>query len=136
MATKTSNSRPPIVIKEVEANGTTLSSIAETSKEAQAIENAGREAYFALRNKWSFYIFLFILAMIGFQCALTFCIVLGVGVINASNFSSYQPFLYLVVGENFLQIVGMGYIVANHLFPNKEYVNQPKPPSKPPKTNS
>ena len=37
--------------------------------------------------------------------------------LNLLNFRDYKEFLYAVIGENFLQVIGMGYVVIYFLFP-------------------
>ena len=72
----------------------------------------GEEEYYKLRNKWSWFIFIFIAFMLLFQLFVTLAI--GYGWVK---FDSYQTYLHLVIGQNFAQIVGMGIIVATFLFP-------------------
>jgi len=33
------------------------------------------------------------------------------------TFENNKAFLYIIASENFVQVLGMGYIVVNHLFP-------------------
>ncbi|MFZ6015620.1 MAG: hypothetical protein ACOYUZ_04695 [Patescibacteria group bacterium] len=75
----------------------------------------GFERYYKLRDRWSLYLVIFISVMIAFQILLTALI--GFGVIN---FLNYQYFLYVVIGENFAQIIAMGFIVVKFLFPNEQ----------------
>lgn len=77
-------------------------------------ERIGQKKYYELRDKWSIYICLFIGFMLIFQLLLT----IAVG--NkwfGFDFSGYKTFLYIVIGENFAQIIAMGIIVAKFLFP-------------------
>lgn len=74
----------------------------------------GEEEYYKLRSKWSWFIFSFVAFMLFFQLALVFAI--GFGWVD---FTKYQTFLHLVMGQNFAQIIGMGIIVAKFLFPNR-----------------
>lgn len=69
-----------------------------------------------LKREWSGYIYKFVWATLIFQIFLT----IAVGE-NFLSFEKYSYFLYAVIGENFFQVLGMGYIVANHLFPNNNY---------------
>jgi len=66
---------------------------------------------YKLRNSWSLYLVIFISIMIAFQVLVTALI--GFGVLN---FLNYQYFLYVVIGENFAQIIAMGFIVVKFLF--------------------
>lgn len=75
-------------------------------------ERRGREEYFNLRSEWSARLAWFLGVMILFQILLT--LVIGAGWLD---FASYETFLYLVVGENFVQIVGMCILVVQFLFP-------------------
>ena len=74
---------------------------------------SGIERYYGLRERWSLYLLIFISVMIGFQVILTALI--GAKVLN---FLDYQYFLYVVIGENFAQIIAMGFVVVKFLFPN------------------
>lgn len=73
---------------------------------------SGFERYYKLRDRWSLYLVIFISIMIAFQVLLTALI--GFKVLN---FLDYQYFLYVVIGENFAQIIAMGFIVVKFLFP-------------------
>ena len=84
---------------------------AEETARRIAIENKGREDYFALRKKWSFWIILWISILIGFNILLTACI--GFDLLN---FKDYKWFITTVTVETFIQIVGMGYIAVRYLF--------------------
>jgi hypothetical protein len=85
-------------------------------------ERDGRKRYFALRDKWSGYLFKLLVIMILFQVVLTFFIGLG-----WAEFKNYEKFLYLVIGENFLQITGMCIIVVRFLFPLSQNDLEKKP---------
>jgi hypothetical protein len=88
---------------------------AEQEIRERETEREGRKKYFALRDKWSKYLFVLLTIMISFQVILTFFIGFG-----WSIFAQYEKFLYLVIGENFLQITGMCIIVVRFLFPQNE----------------
>lgn len=76
-------------------------------------ERLGQEKYYALRDKWSWFIFIFISFMLLSQLYLA--MIIGFGI---ADFTQYKAFLHVIIAENFAQIVGMGYIVAKYLFPN------------------
>lgn len=78
----------------------------------RAAHVSGYERYYSLRDRWSLYLVIFISVMIAFQILLTALI--GFKVLN---FLDYQYFLYVVIGENFAQIIAMGFIVVKFLFP-------------------
>lgn len=78
-------------------------------------ERRGREEYFTLRREWSGRLAWFLGSMILFQILLT--LIIGAGWLD---FLEYETFLYLVVGENFVQIVGMCILVVQFLFPKSQ----------------
>jgi hypothetical protein len=78
----------------------------------RAAHVSGFERYYKLRDRWSLYLVIFMSVMIAFQVLLTALIGFG-----ALNFLNYQYFLYVVIGENFAQIIAMGFIVVKFLFP-------------------
>ena len=80
----------------------------------KTLERYGRAQYFELRNKWSWFLFSFLLVMILFQISLTMLI--GFGKVS---FKDYDNFLYIVIGENFGQIVAMSFIIVKFLFPSR-----------------
>jgi len=82
---------------------------------------SGFERYYRLRDRWSLYLVIFISVMIAFQVLLTALIGFG-----ALNFLNYQYFLYIVIGENFAQIIAMGFIVVKFLFPNQSEISNSK----------
>lgn len=86
---------------------------AQTLRERET-HRKGEEDYYGLRKKWSWFIFSFITFMLVFQLALT--IAVGFKVVD---FEKYPIFLHLIIGENFAQIIGMGFIVAKYLFPKQ-----------------
>jgi hypothetical protein len=88
---------------------------AEQEIRERETERTGRKKYFDLRDKWSRYLFVLLTIMIVFQVVLTFFIGLG-----WSQFKQYEKFLYMVIGENFLQITGMCVIVVRFLFPQSD----------------
>ena len=85
----------------------------ETLLRLQA-ERAAFNTYHDLRKQWAMVLKKLLYAMVGFEAALTFSVGLG-----WLHFPS-QVFLNLIVGQTFLQIVGMCYIVVKFLFPNEK----------------
>lgn len=86
----------------------------------------GASDFYDLRKYWSLTLSLFIGFMLFSQFVIT--ILLGCGLIDLEK---YNTFLIIVVSENFLQVVGMGYIVVRFLFngnisKNKETIDQKK----------
>ncbi len=78
----------------------------------ELIELDGRKQFFTLRSHWSICIIVWITIFILFHISITFF--LGFGLID---FKENQWFLPSLLIENFLQIIGMGYIVVNFLYP-------------------
>lgn len=91
----------------------TLPSVDTLTKEL--IENRGRHDYFGLRKNWSWFLMGAMAAMILFQMGLT--IAIGKGCLD---FEKYSVLISLVVGENFLQIIGMCIIVVKFLFKDNQ----------------
>ena len=79
----------------------------------ERVELDGRRRFFALRDKWSTCIILWISTFVLFHILLT--IAIGRGLLN---FQSYPWLIPLIVSENFLQIVGMGYVIVRFLYPD------------------
>lgn len=109
------------LVEKVDKDRVSLTNLKKRDSEAEQeirereTEREGRKKYFALRDKWSRYLFILLTIMISFQVILTFFIGFGWSV-----FAQYEKFLYLVIGENFLQITGMCIIVVRFLFPQSE----------------
>lgn len=90
-----------------------LYNIAEQKIREQETHRKGWEYFYCLRNNWSWYLMIVIFLMFSFQVVLAIFIGLGI-----FNFDKYKYLLYIVVGENFLQIVGMAVVVVKYLFHN------------------
>ena len=84
-------------------------SIVEARKELVELE--GRAKFFALRDRWSFWIIAWISVFILFHVTLT--ILVGLGKLN---FQNHEWLLPSIITENFLQIIGMGYIIVRFLY--------------------
>ena len=80
--------------------------------EGERVELDGRRAFFKLRRHWSVALMGWISVFIGFHIALTMGVELG-----WLDFLEYQWLIPLITVENFLQIVGMGYVVVRFLYP-------------------
>jgi len=89
--------------------------LAEQEIKSKETERKGRESYFKLRSDWSSYLFWMIWFTLSFQFVLSF----GIG-IGFFDFLNYEKVIYVIIGENFAQIVGMGYIVVRYLFPQSK----------------
>lgn len=93
---------------------TTLHTRYDESKEARRalkIRNDGVEQFYDLRTQWSWVLTLCIAGMIGFQMLIT--VLIGAEILT---FTSYKEFLYVIIGENFLHIIGMGLIIVKFLY--------------------
>lgn len=71
----------------------------------------GRKDFYKLRKYWSVVLSGFIFLLILFQ--FTVIMFVGSGVLDLIE---YKSLLVVTMGETFLQIIGMGYIVVNFLF--------------------
>ena len=88
--------------------------LSESKLEArkELIELEGRTKFFLLRDRWSHWIIVWISVFIAFHIALTVSIGL--------KWLDFQTHVWLVpsiIMENFLQVVGMGYVVIKFLYP-------------------
>ena len=92
-----------------------------SKKTRDQIEDAGREQYFRLRNRWSLYLMIALSASMVFQGALVWSV--GIGWLA---FKDQSVFLNTVAGELFLQIAGMCLIVVRCLFPTAEVKGKKK----------
>lgn len=90
----------------------TYDEAAVKAKDAE-VHRKGWENFYKLRNKWSIYLMITLGLMIFFQTALT----VAVG-LHWLDFTNYKNLIYVVISENFIQIVGMAYIVVEYLFKN------------------
>jgi len=87
---------------------------ARLKSQKELVEINGREKFFDLRDKWSNWIIVWISAFIIFHIAIT--ILVGCG---ALDFKDHQWLLPSIIIENFLQVIGMGYVIVNFLYPSK-----------------
>lgn len=80
----------------------------------ERVELDGRRAFFKLRWQWSCAVMVWISCFLLFHITLTVAVGLG-----WLDFLQYQWLIPLITVENFLQIVGMGYVVVRFLYPGK-----------------
>ena len=80
--------------------------------ESERIELGGRQQFYELRGRWSAWLLVWITSLLLFQVVLTVAIGL-----KLLDFTGYNWFLPMVVAQNFLQIVGMGIVIVNFLYP-------------------
>lgn len=79
----------------------------------ERVELDGKRAFFRLRKHWSAALMVWISSFIAFHVSITIAVGLG-----SLDFLEYQWLIPLITVENFLQIVGMGYVVVRFLYPN------------------
>lgn len=80
--------------------------------ETERVEIQGRRQFYRLQFCWSVAIISWITIIVGFHICLTAMIGL-----DKWSFLTTQKFLYGIIIENFLQIVGMAFIVVKFLHP-------------------
>jgi uncharacterized membrane protein (DUF485 family) len=78
------------------------------------LEQTNKKNFLELREKWSKYIFWFIITSFVMQFILIFLL----GFCNKfnSNFEKYKIFLNILVTEDFAQIIGLALLVVRFLF--------------------
>lgn len=79
------------------------------------IENDCTRDYYTLRKGWSIFIAIVLLLSIAFQVVIT--ILVGKKILD---FSNNQILINSIMGENFLQIIGLVYVIINFLYPKNE----------------
>jgi len=84
----------------------------ESQAAAERIELDGRKQFFELRKTWSENLKYWINFLLIFHVSIT--VLIG---FRFLNFNPDQWFIRVIVAEDFLQIVGMGYIVMKFLYP-------------------
>jgi hypothetical protein len=84
---------------------------AKIKAKKELIELDGRKQFFTLRSHWSVCIIIWISIFILFHISIA--IFLGLGLLD---FEKNRWFLPSLIIENFLQIIGMGYVVVKFLF--------------------
>jgi len=77
----------------------------------EEIELNGRKKFFELRDKWSWSIITWISVFIIFHIVIT--VLVGCKVLD---FQNHEWLLPSIIAENFLQIIGMGYIIVRFLY--------------------
>jgi hypothetical protein len=84
---------------------------AANAARSEKIELDGREQFFSLRGTWSKWLIFWISAILLFQGSLTVAVGLG-----HLDFLEYKWFLPMVIGQSFLQIIGMGVVIVKFLY--------------------
>ncbi|MDD2565582.1 MAG: hypothetical protein PHZ26_03250 [Candidatus Gracilibacteria bacterium] len=84
-------------------------------KVLKKVDLKGKEEYYLLRKKWSYYIFASLAGTILFQFFLTGFLIYGV-THSIFPFSDVYNLFFLIVGENFAQIIGLSYVIVRFLF--------------------
>lgn len=91
-------------------------------REQTKIRTAGLAQFFGLRVTWSRWLIGWISVLILFQIVLTFAVGLG-----AVNFTGYDTFLGLTVGQNLVQVISLAIIVVRFLHSDKGENGDPPP---------
>jgi len=79
----------------------------------ELIDLTAKRNFFTSRKRWS----LFLKTAVGVTIIFSFLLTIAVGR-HWLNFESYQTFLWIVAGENFIQVLGLA-AIAVHFFFNK-----------------
>ena len=109
-----------VISVDIQSSEPPISSIREK------IELDERLQFLELRSKWSTWLILWIT----FQLVLQAEIAIFVG-IKYFDFRDYQWLVTIIIGQTFLQIVGMGYVIVNFLYPKTGSANAASTPSSP-----
>jgi len=84
----------------------------KSKSSSEKIELEGRKDFFRLRKIWSICIILWITVFIAFHGGIALAV--GFGHLNYEN---HQSILLTILAEDFLQILGMGYVIVKFLYP-------------------
>lgn len=84
----------------------------KSKSSAEKIELEGRRDFFRLRKLWSICIIFWITIFIAFHGGIALAV--GFGHLNYEN---HQSILLTILAEDFLQILGMGYVIVKFLYP-------------------
>lgn len=84
----------------------------KSKSSSEKIELEGRRDFFRLRKIWSVCIILWITIFIAFHGGIALAV--GFGHLNYEN---HQSILLTILAEDFLQILGMGYVIVKFLYP-------------------
>lgn len=90
-----------------------------SDEEKKKIDNQGLKDFYFLRKFWSWVVAGYVTISLLFQICLI--IFTGLGILK---FEGYNNLLALITGENFIQILGLGYIIVNFLYPKIDYSNK------------
>lgn len=96
----------------------------ESRREQNRIRVAGLAQFYGLRVVWSKWLIGWVSALIVFQVVLT----VAVG-LKALDFTGFETFLQLTVGQNFLQVIGLAMIVVRFLHSAKGERDDDPPPA-------
>lgn len=110
-------------VEEVPAPATEEDVEQESQQEQARIRTEGLAQFYGLRVTWSKWLIGWISLLITFQVILTFAVGL-----KAVDFTGFETFLQLTVGQNFLQVVGLAIIVVRFLHSNKSEKEDEPPP--------
>ncbi|GDX36008.1 hypothetical protein LBMAG18_05190 [Alphaproteobacteria bacterium] len=89
----------------------------KTKSSSEKIELEGRRDFFRLRKIWSVSIIIWISIFISFHGGIALAV--GFGHLNYEN---HQSILLTILAEDFLQILGMGYVIVKFLYPDAKFL--------------
>jgi len=89
----------------------------EMYRELHKIRADWEKDYYELRRQWSEKISSVLYAMVMFQYFILLWVALWI-VFKLFTFEQSKPLLLVIAGENFIQILGLAYIVVKFLYPN------------------
>jgi len=84
----------------------------DADEEKKKIDNQGLKDFYFLRKFWSWVVAIFV----GISLIFQICLIILTG-LKILKFEGYNNLLALITGENFIQILGLGYIIVNFLYP-------------------
>ena len=96
----------------------------ESRREQTRIRLTGLAQFYGLRVVWSKWLIGWVSGLIVFQIVLT----VAVG-LKALDFTGFETFLQLTVGQNFLQVIGLAMIVVRFLHSTKSEKDDDPPPA-------
>ena len=82
----------------------------QSSKASQELEAKENDGILEMRKRWSNWVLIFIAVIIGFDIVLVSLYGLGIWKFDDSNI------VIVVITDNFLKIVGLGYLIARKIF--------------------
>lgn len=111
--------------EELEAKEIEQDSTAILNAKALEVQIHGQEQFLALQREWAGHIKWQIWAVLGFQ--FLFVGVIGFNVLGFTDNINKLPYMYvLVILQTLANIIALGFVVANFLFPDHKKITTPK----------